>query len=70
MTGDDSYSFFDANDGGYTDLNSDELMEKIDLSSARYSATELLFLDAKAFVNSYQIAKKEIEDEVHPVPQI
>lgn len=60
---DNEYSFFDPNHGEYLNLNIDELAQKINKSIREYSANQIVFLDAKDFVNSYQIEKKEVNDE-------
>ncbi|KTD83129.1 hypothetical protein [Legionella waltersii] len=60
---DNKYSFFDPNHGEYLNLNIDELAEKINKATEEQSANQMVFLDAKDFVNSYQINKKEVDDE-------
>lgn len=60
---DNKYSFFDPDHGEHLSLNIDELAEKINKSTEELSANQMVFLDAKDFVNSYQIDKKEVNDE-------
>ena len=59
----DKYSFFDPDYGEYLNLNIDELVGKINNSTKEFSANKMVFLDAKNFVNSYKIEKKEVNDE-------
>lgn len=68
---DNKYSFFDPNHGEYLNLNIDELAEKINKSTEEQLANQMVFLDARDFVSSYQIVKKEIDDkELSSIPQI
>lgn len=60
---DNKYSFFEPNHGEYLNLNIDELEEKINKATEEQSANQMVFLDARDFVSSYQIVEKEIEDE-------
>lgn len=57
---DNTYSFFDPNHGEYLNLNIDELVKKINKSAEEQSANQMVFFDARDFVSSYQIDKKEI----------
>jgi hypothetical protein len=59
---DDKYSFFDPNHGEYINLTIDELAEKINGATEEHAANQIVFLDAKAFLKSYQISMKEIDD--------
>ncbi len=61
---DNKYSFFDPNHGEHLSLNIDELVEKINKSTEEQSANQMVFLDAKDFVNSYQIDKNEMTPAV------
>ena len=60
---DNKYSFFDPNHGEHANLNIDQLAEEINRSTKEMSANRMVFLDARHFVSSYHIAKKEISDE-------
>lgn len=59
----DQYSFFDPDHGEYTHLNIDELVNRINNAAEESSANTLLFVDAKEFVNSFNIAQKNIAPE-------
>lgn len=59
---DATYSFFDPDHGEYLNLNINELAEKIDKSTYEQSANQMVFLDAREFVNDYHIFEKEIID--------
>lgn len=59
-TGDNQYTFFDPNHGEYMGLTVDELAQKINHATKEQCANHMAFLDAKEFLNSYQIEEKEV----------
>lgn len=61
--GDNQYTFFDPNHGEYMGLNIDELVEKINSATKEHRANHMAFLDAREFLNSYQIEEKEIASD-------
>lgn len=68
--GDNNYTFFDPNNGEYTGLNIDGLAEQINNSTKEVRGNQMVFLDARDFLNSYQIAPKEIDSDeaTSPMP--
>ncbi|WP_147287620.1 hypothetical protein [Legionella birminghamensis] len=50
----DSYSFFDPNEGEYTELAFTELCEKINEAMRKHQGTHMAFMDGEAYVKSLQ----------------
>ena len=60
------YSFFDPNHGEDQNLDIDDLAAQINRSTKENHANKMVFLDAREFITSYQITKKETYDEEDP----
>ncbi|WP_058507025.1 hypothetical protein [Legionella quinlivanii] len=59
----ESYSFFDPNEGEYIDLSFDELCQKINHAMQKNNGTHMAFIDGKAYVESLQV-----EEDLSTVP--
>lgn len=59
---DDNYSFFDPNEGLYTGLSEDQLMDKMDAELRRIKATDMLLIKGDDFLKRLEKMHLSIED--------